>query len=155
MSIVNGVVEGTSEKFGKFSVLLNGTWYATKAEWAPSPKPNKGDEVQFDNGGAKFIKGLKILGAGDSSSVTPPSSSSSSPRPAFGGGGGRSFPVGALAPERTINRQNALTAAVNYANCVSDSFTPQEIIATARLFESYTTGDLDLENAQAAIESAI
>lgn len=165
MAIVNGVVEGVSEKYGKFSVLVNGEWFGTKAEWAPKIKPNKGDTVQFDNGGGKFLKQLKIMG-GSVGGDTPASSPS---RPASGGSsGGRQFPVPPLAPERTINRQNALTAAVRlYCELVEDAFssyswsfpissnTDEAIIEIARKFEAYTTGDLDLEEAQKAIEEAV
>ena len=58
----------------------------------------------------------------------------------------RTFPVAPLAPERTINRQNALTNAVAYYK--DDDVTPELIIEVARKFEAYTTGDLDLEEAK-------
>jgi hypothetical protein len=59
MAIVTGVVEGVSTKYDKYSVLVNGTWYATKMEWA-TVKPEKGDLVSFDNKGAKFLNNVKI-----------------------------------------------------------------------------------------------
>lgn len=63
MAMVNGVVEGVSTKFeGKVGILVNGKWYNTKTEWAPSPLPNKGDNVSFDDGGKNFIKKLKVTG---------------------------------------------------------------------------------------------
>lgn len=59
MAIVTGVVEGVSTKFDKYSVLVNGTWYNTKMEWA-TVKPEKGDLISFDNKGAKFLNNVKI-----------------------------------------------------------------------------------------------
>lgn len=64
MALVTGTIEAVSHKFDKFSINVNGEWYSTKQEWAPSPEPNKGDTVSFDNGGKKFIKKLKVVGSG-------------------------------------------------------------------------------------------
>jgi len=63
MATVKGVVEGVSTKFGKYSVLVNGNWYGTKAEWA-KVQPEKGDEITFDDGGGKFLKNVKVLAGG-------------------------------------------------------------------------------------------
>lgn len=112
---------------------------------------NVGDEVfvtfQTTAQGYRNIKGLTVVQAGSGGPVP------SSPAPKSGSGGGynkgRSFPVEPLAPERTINRQNALTAAVNFHVHQADGTTKEEIIETARYFEAYTTGDLDLAEAKA------
>ena len=66
MAAVNGVVEVAMNpnKFGKFSILVNDNWYNTKPEWLDN-KPEKGDVVSFDDGGKKYIKGLKITGKGE------------------------------------------------------------------------------------------
>ena len=62
MATVNGVVENVSTKFGKYSIQVNGNWYGTKEEWA-TVKPNKGDTVEFDDGGGKFMKRVRIVGS--------------------------------------------------------------------------------------------
>ncbi len=78
MAIVTGVVEGVSTKYDKYSVLVDGTWYATKMEWA-TVKPERGDNVTFDNKGAKFLNNVKITAkagngqaANSGGSGTPP-----------------------------------------------------------------------------------
>jgi hypothetical protein len=63
MGMVKGLVENVSTKYDKYSVQVNGTWYNTKMEYA-KVKPNKGDLVEFDDGGAKFTKNMKIVTAG-------------------------------------------------------------------------------------------
>ena len=58
----------------------------------------------------------------------------------------------ALDPGRVIVRQNALAHAVNYHNnTATDPYTVSEIIATAREFEAYSCGDLDVAEAQAIL----
>lgn len=71
MATVIGEVEAVSTKYDKFSILVDGTWYATKQEWAPSPAPNKGDQVTFDNGGKKYIKKLSIMNSGGGGGSSP------------------------------------------------------------------------------------
>ena len=149
MTQVTGVIEATTDKFGKFNVLMdNGKWYSTNPERAPNPRPVKGQTITFDSGSTgKYLNSVRIEGGAQ---ATPAS------KPASGGGyaasqNARTFPVAPLAPERTINRQNALTNAVAYVtSCYedSDTATPELIIEVARKFEAYTTGDLDLEEAK-------
>lgn len=62
MAKVTGQVQAVSTKFSKVSVMVDDTWYATKQEWFKGPMPNKGDEVEFDNGGGKFLKHFRIVG---------------------------------------------------------------------------------------------
>ena len=69
MATVKGVVEAVSTKFGKFSIMVNSNWYATKMEWA-TVQPNKGDLVEFDDGGGKFLKKVKITGKGSGEVVS-------------------------------------------------------------------------------------
>ena len=152
MAIVNGTVEAISTKFGKFGICVEGKWYNTNPEWL-SVKPEKGDVVEFDDGGRNYIKKLKVI-----SGAVPSSTPSTSPKAPVSSSGGRTFPVGVTAPERTINRQNALTNAValmsQYPVTEADDImlNAQTVIDIARKFESYTTGDLDLEEAKAALE---
>lgn len=61
MAIVTGVVEAVSTRYDKYSVLVNGNWYGTKIEWA-TVKPNKGDSIEFDDGGKKYLKNVVIKG---------------------------------------------------------------------------------------------
>lgn len=152
MAKVTGVVEQfeNPNRFGKVSVKVNGTYYSTKPEWWKGGTPAVGDTVEFDDGGAKYIKYFKILGSGGGA---PAAASGGSKAPArTGGSGGRTFPVGETAPERTINRQNALTNAVAFLNGVGagEAVTPDDVIELARLFEGYTTGSLDALEAELA-----
>ena len=65
MAVVRGVVEAVSTKFGKFSVMVDGNWYGTKAEWAPDPLPQKGDTVQFDSGATgKYLNKCSVVASG-------------------------------------------------------------------------------------------
>ena len=154
MAIVNGTVEAVSTKFGKYGICVNGKWYNQNPEWL-SVKPEKGDVVEFDDGGRNYIKKLRIVSGGVAESV-PSSASSSAPRPAPSGG--RTFPVGITAPERTINRQNALTNAValmsQYPVTEVDDImlNVETVINIARKFEAYTTGDLDMQEAEQALK---
>jgi len=63
MTIVTGTVENVSTKYEKYSIQVNGEWYGTKMEYA-NVKPQRGDEVEFDNGGKKYTSRLKITKAG-------------------------------------------------------------------------------------------
>ena len=149
MTQVTGVIEATTDKFGKFNVLMdNGKWYSTNPERAPNPRPVKGQTITFDSGSTgKYLNSVRIEGGAPAPASKPASSS--------GGGSfsanstARTFPVAPLAPERTINRQNALTNAVAYFAHFEDGVpTPENVIEVARKFEAYTTGDLDLEEAK-------
>lgn len=77
MSTVKGVVEAVSTKYGKFSVMVNDTWYGTKMEWCDDTSIQKGDTIEFDNGGGKFLKKVKRVSA-SSHGATPVSGSKSS-----------------------------------------------------------------------------
>lgn len=68
MAVRKGVVEAVSTKYGKFSVLLDDVWYATKMEWCDDTSIQKGDTVQFDDGGGKFLKKVKKLSGGSGGS---------------------------------------------------------------------------------------
>jgi hypothetical protein len=75
MGVQSGTVEAVSTKFDKLSVLVNEVWYSTKQEFAEEwkYKPEKGDLIQFDDGGKKFLKKVNKLGSGEASggSVSP------------------------------------------------------------------------------------
>lgn len=152
MPIVNGIVEAMTDKYGKVNCLLDdGKWYSTKPEYAPSPMPKKGDQIEFDSGSTgKYFSKVKILGGGGASSA--PTAVGKPANREITSNTSRTFPVGPLAPERTINRQNALTNAVSVSNVLFDEVTAEKIIEVARKFEAYTTGDLDLEEAKKALK---
>lgn len=160
MAIVKGVVERKNDNYGKVNICVNGSWYSTKPEWIKA-EPNQGDQVEFDDGGRNYIKNIRITGgtAGSAAGAAKSNSQARQTTPQ------RTFPVHPTAPERTINRQNALTAAVNmYVGTLGqehgDDFTfsikavsaDDFIIELARKFEAYTTGDLDMEEAKKALE---
>ena len=71
MSTVTGTIEAVSTKYDKFSVLVDGTWYGTKQEWAPDPLPKTGDKITFDNGGKKFLSKCKVMGSGGGGGAAP------------------------------------------------------------------------------------
>lgn len=147
MGMITGEVEAISTKFGKFGILVGGKWYNTNPEWINGDKPNKGDTVEFDDGGRNYLKKLKILGGGSAPSASAPSGSGGS----SGGVYDTGFPLSPTNPKRTINRQNALTNAVSYVNNNDGEASPEEVIAVARIFEAYTCGDLDVEEAKEAL----
>jgi hypothetical protein len=62
MSKVTGVAEVVlnPNKWGNISILVNEEWYSCKPEQARFAIPNKGDSVEFDNGGKKYINNLVI-----------------------------------------------------------------------------------------------
>jgi hypothetical protein len=156
MATVSGIVERTSDKFGKFSILVGGKWYNTKAEWAPKPAPNAGDVVSFDDGDKNYIKRLRVAGGGPSfSGSTRPSEAPRAPET-----------VGAvpLARERAIIRQNALTNAVaSLTNILPkgakvgdedlEAFA-DTVVSLAMRYENYTSGDMDIEMAKKMVEDS-
>ena len=146
MGQVTGTVAATNDNYGKVNIQVNGGWYSTKKEWWKGPEPAAGDEVSFDDGGKNYIKYFKSTGKGTGSAAPSGGASGGAKAPV----GGRTFPVAPLAPERTINRQNALTNAVNFFGSGSaKDVSTSEVIGAARLFEAYTTGDLDQQEAEA------
>ena len=73
MATVTGKVEAKSNKFGKFAILVNDTWYSSKFEI----KAERGDEVEFDDGGSKWCQKLKVISGGGGSSAPSASGKSS------------------------------------------------------------------------------
>jgi hypothetical protein len=64
MATVKGKIEAISRKYDKFSVMVNDNWYGTKKEWTPSPEPTKGDTIEFDDGGKKYLSKCRIVEKG-------------------------------------------------------------------------------------------
>jgi hypothetical protein len=158
-SVISGVVSKKSRKkrttpYGEkwaTSFQINGDWYS--GGFKDYNDVNEGDTVQAtweaNSRGYKDIKAISVTGKAVGEAGTP----EATVVPIGGGGaprsGGRTFPVDPLAPERTINRQNALTNAVNYCNGLDTPQTPEDILMIAREFEAYTCGDIDREEAEA------
>lgn len=147
MPTIEGIVSAVSvktrnTKYGDkqaTSFNIDGVWYSGGFKpW----EVDKGDVVQLtyetNAQGYNDVKGIAVMAKGD---PTPPANTGT-PRI------GRSFPVDPLAPERTINRQNALTAAVAFLK-LDEASTPEDVIHVARIFEAYTTGDIDKAEAMA------
>ena len=70
---MKGTVQAVSTKYGKFSVMVDDVWYGTKEEWAPNPRPSKGDVIEFDNKGAKWLNKCRIVSSGGAASAAPKS----------------------------------------------------------------------------------
>ena len=152
--IINGTVEAKSfnPKFGSYGMLVDGKWYNSKYEI----KAEKGDEVEFDDGGKNYIKGLKVVSSGGDSATSSASGPSTPARSVGGGYGNRGkFPIGKDDGQRSIIRQNSLARAIEAleATDLLTGIDPNDlvstIISTARLFEAYSAGDIDREAAEA------
>jgi hypothetical protein len=161
MSEVTGVVQAMSNKFDKFSILLdNDVWYSSKFDISC----NKGDTVLFEDGGKKYCQRLKVVteGAGGSTHAVTPRASTSG-----GGGGGTTaariagFPVPLDTKDRSIVRQNSLThatAVVLKAYVENDTYAKPDdlarlVVETARIFEDYSCGDSDGEAARKLLDA--
>lgn len=163
--------KSVTTKFGPkpvFSIKgTDGTWY--KCGFT-KPKCSEGDTIEVEiketDYGTEITdpKNIRVVGGGGVSVPTAGASRSA-------GGGGRTgydrvFPVPALSPERAIIRQNALTNARELyvgtldpktAKDVDLADAAQHIISIARMFEAYSTGDLDkaAAMAEASMEGTI
>ena len=148
MSTVNGVVKAKSaNKFG-FGIMINDKWYNSKSEISC----NKGDEVEFDDGGKAYIRDLKVTKGG--SGVATSSGGSMVNKGTTGTSYARGvFPLATNDGSRSIVRQNSITNAVALYTHVIDGDAPPEeleniaysVINIARIFEKYSSGDLDAE----------
>ena len=152
MPIINGVVEAKANKFDKFSILVGDIWYSSKFE-IPC---NKGDTVEFDNGGEgrKWCQKLKVVGAGSGVS------SATSSRPVASMPAATGFPVPMNTKDRSIVRQNALARGVEVAVAGQDPGSSAEDLARealrlARLFEDYTSGDGDVREAKKLMDATV
>ena len=158
MATVTGVVEAYGEKYGKYSLSVNGTWYSTKQEWykGPDVKTLKGQTVSFDDGGGKFIKGKVTTSGGSVPSGGGAAAPASSAAPAVG------FPIAPLDKQRSIIRQNSLAHAVNIITTVgftkSKATDPAELakqaVEIAPIFEAYSAGDSIREKVEAGMKAS-
>jgi hypothetical protein len=156
MPTITGLITAVSvkereTKYGKkdaTSFNINNEWYSGGFK---TYTVDKGDEVEMtfavNAKGYKDIQAINVISKG----AGPTATNTGTPRI------GRTFPVDPLAPERTINRQNALTAAVNsLGSCIPGEDIDEHalmVISIARKYEAYTTGDLDKEEAMAMVQA--
>lgn len=158
MGIVNGKVEAMSNKFGKFSILVNEKWYSSKFEINAS----RGDVVEFDDGGRNYAQKLRVVG-GSAGASQPEAPANSGPTRSAAPG----FPVGTSTKDRSIVRQNSLAHATNLVTTTMTKILvelPEDFdgveklvetyakltIDVARMYEDYSAGDeitRDLESA--------
>lgn len=144
MSTVTGNVKAKSaNKFG-FGIMVNDKWYNSKYEI----KAEKGDVVEFDDGGKNYIKGLKVSGRTVSDPVSAVGGGGGGGKPSFRG----PFPIPAADGQRSIIRQNSVTNAVNlYGHLLAHkAITGKDdpvgaVLLMAREFEKYSAGDIDAE----------
>lgn len=161
MAIKSGVVEAMARS-GK-GMKIDGEWYSGFTAGVLNGA-KVGDNVSFtytettkEGTTYKNIKGSVSISDGPTASEAgvPVRAASSS----GWSKGGRSFPVGPLDPERSIIRQNALTQAnkmlenANTEGTVDFTDMAYQVIEIARIFESYSAGDMDAAEAEKAVES--
>lgn len=141
-------------RFGEkdaFSVKANGEWFSYGFK---KPVFKEGDTIEFMFSTSSYGKSIDVATVKLAASAPAGGAVTSSPAPsggrAYSGPPAKVFPVPPTHGDRSIIRQNALTNAreVFVAACDgSFDFVPDEIaksiIALAKNFEMYTSGDLD------------
>jgi hypothetical protein len=161
MPRVSGVVStinssNVTTKYGPkptYTFMVDGVEYRTSFKNAGvSP----GDNITFDFTAGKYGNDVDLASIQKNGTSPVPAAA---PRPTVvqGGGNRGSFPVGALDGNRAINRQNALTNAIKFAEVIKyEAANVEAIVAIARKFEAYTCGDDDMAAAvqQVAQEKA-
>lgn len=142
-----------------YTVMASGERYSYGFK---KPTFKIGDTIDFqytENTYGKNVDlaSVRLLTKGDGAIPTPPPVTASKPSysPPT-----RPFPIPALHGDRAIVRQNSIT---NATKLVVDSVIPvgecdwealaQEVINVARMFEAYSCGDLDMEQAVAMAEA--
>ena len=139
-----------------YSVQVDGEWYGHGFR---KPAFKIGDEVAFTftdgTYGKKIDEGsVRVIKEGDASAAPPASVAPARPF----GPPAKPFPIPPLHGDRAIVRQNALTNAREAVAALGkyrdedemrDDEYANRIIAMARMFEAYSCGDLDLQEAMA------
>lgn len=152
-------------KDGKRLKMDDGNWYGAFSasqcsgiavgdyvSFSYQTTPPKPDGRTFNN-----IKGNVRKDASKAPAAAPAASAS---KPAAGGYGQKVFPVPALHGDRSIIRQNSLARAVEIVTFVGNPSYPAEELAEkaieiARVFEAYSSGDLDAAVAEEAVRKMI
>jgi hypothetical protein len=159
-------------KFGAksaYSIQADGEWYSYGFK---KPAFNEGDEVNFSftdgtYGKSVDVATVRVITKGSGSPATASTSASkapgntevaSAPTNRSYGPPAKVFPIPALHGDRAIVRQNSLTNAVNllkeyFSEDVEMEQRAQYVINIARMFEAYSCGDLDMEEAKKMIEA--
>ena len=157
MAQVSGVVGAMSNKFDKFSIVVDDVWYSSKFEI-----PCKaGDTVTFDNGDKKWCRQLKVVSAGSGGGAPAPSGGGGYVKAAPAAAYKPAFPIGIDTKDRSIVRQNSLAHATKlYTDGMAESLgkvTEEDAVAIvelARIFEDYSSGDGDAADAKAELAKA-
>jgi len=139
MGKVTGIVEMKS-RTGK-GIKINDEWYNSRYPL----KCEKGDIVEFDDGGDKWCNKLKVVGKDSSPASTrnkPNWSANKAKRCSCG-----MFPIAEDDGDRTMIRRHAVSAAIDMIEKkpleeISDDHV-ETIIYFARKIEAYTSGDID------------
>lgn len=160
--VENITSKDVNTKFGPkpaYTVMANGERYSYGFK---KPTFKIGDTIDFqftENTYGKNVDlpSVRLLTKGDGATPAPAPTTASKPSysPPT-----RPFPIPALHGDRAIVRQNSIT---NATKLVVDSVIPvgecdwealaQEVINVARMFEAYSCGDLDMEQAVAMAEA--
>ena len=151
-NITGSVAAKSSTKFGH-GILVDNKWYNSKFPIAC----DKGDTVEFDDGGKNYVKSLRVVakGSGSGGGVGTASASAvgagavAGPANRFNRG---AFPIPANDGTRSIVRQNSVTNAVALVSALiaAKRFPAEDdavvtVLEIARTFEKYSSGDLDKE----------
>lgn len=146
--------------------LDNGNWYSTAFK---SPGVSVGDVVYFHYIEDKYGNQVDPSGIAKTGTAPLPASGAATPTlktyPTQPSGGKGVFPIPALDGQRAIVRQNALTnARETVVQLIVNGSSGEEIgraldvpvanriVDMARIFEAYSCGDSDMQEAQAAVD---
>lgn len=143
-----------------YSIQADGTWYSYGFK---KPAFEEGDEVNFtyteDTYGKKVdVATVRVINKGGSTPTPSASAEAPTAPPARSyGPPAKVFPIPPLHGDRAIVRQNSLTNAVNLCKEFFGEDGNLEdraniVIGIARMFEAYSCGDLDVEQAKAMME---
>jgi hypothetical protein len=164
MTMMTGIVESISTKdvntkFGTkptYSMKVNGTWIKCGFK---DPGVQAGYQVEFDGNTGTYgveTKQVTVLAKGTAPvpSAGTPSASAVAVKSYGGGYKEKVFPIPALHGDRAIVRQNALARATDIYIAARggkpfdlEISTLDLVIQFARKFESYTAGDIDMQEA--------
>lgn len=158
MTKLNGFIE-TMGADGKRFKLDDGNWYS--AFKSDQIKAGKGDYVEFTyamNGTFRNVKGSVNKATAPADAPTKPYGATASERGAKFVA--KEFPVPPLHPDRSIIRQNSLSHACEVVNMAGDwscgeKDIAERVIEIARMFEAYSTGDLDQGIADEAVKQML
>jgi|TARA_Y100000310_G_scaffold20001_1_gene19507 hypothetical protein len=154
--MTTGTVEAVRKDRKGFKLEGSEEWYSVYEARSMSGV-NRGSEVEFEftrkDRWLNVVGGVVVLSGGGpastSVSLAASSPSGTSSRVAAKGG---EWPIPQdLAAERRIMRQNALERAMEYFAQHSDPVNPKHVIRVAREFESYFSGDLDMEEFETSV----